>query len=319
MTYKPHKTIIRAMNAFMENDLTSAAAAVSYFSILVLFPTLLLVLIVTNRIFGAHVVEKELIDQVLAFLPGAQVWVKKNLASVSGTTVEVIASSALVMLWAASWLFTVIEKALNRIWGSYPRPFLHGRLMNFAAMSLVWAMLGASVLFTTFVTGMRAAAQRIPIKLDPLVVRLSGYAWETLFVGASIVLTIILFTIIYRWLPNARVPWLQALTGASIAGVMWEAAKFGFAMLLPYFHYDLLYGSIGAAVALLSWVYLSSNIMLFGAQLTAELYREHPVESDLAAETTAEAAANSNDKLDLASTNASTNAPANMDSSDVGL
>ena len=56
---------------------------------------------------------------------------------------------------------------------------------------------------------------------------------------------------------------------------MWEGAKLGFAYLLPYFHYDLLYGSIGAAIALLSWVYLSSVIMLFGAQFTAVLHRAH--------------------------------------------
>jgi len=61
----------------------------------------------------------------------------------------------------------------------------------------------------------------------------------------------------------------------ALAGVLWEAAKFGFAFLLPYFHYDLLYGSIGAAVALLTWVYLSSVIMLFAAQFTALLHCVH--------------------------------------------
>jgi membrane protein len=64
-----------------------------------------------------------------------------------------------------------------------------------------------------------------------------------------------------------------------LAGVLWEAAKFGFAFLLPYFHYDLLYGSIGAGVALLSWVYLSSVIMMFGAQFTALLHRDHLYDS----------------------------------------
>jgi membrane protein len=273
-TFSPW-TIIGALGSFMENDLTTAAAAVSYFSILVLFPSLLLVLVISNRIFGARTVESHIVDQVLAFLPGAQTLVKKNLESISNISMEVVVSSFLVMLWAASWLFTVIEKALNRIWGTSPRSFLHGRAVNFATMSLVWTLLGASALFTAFVTGMRAAASRLPIKLDPLVVKLSGYAWETVFIAASVALTIILFTILYRWLPNIKVPWSEALTGAVIAGVLWEAAKFGFALLLPYFHYDLLYGSIGAGVTLLSWVYLSSNIMLLGAQVTAMLHSRH--------------------------------------------
>jgi membrane protein len=93
------------------------------------------------------------------------------------------------------------------------------------------------------------------------------------------VVTIILFTVLYKLLPNTKVPVMEALTGAVLAGVLWEVAKFGFAHLLPYFHYDLLYGSIGAGVALLSWVYLSSVIMLFGAQFTALLHRDHLFEA----------------------------------------
>jgi membrane protein len=275
-----HKIVPRAFSSFMENDLTTAAAAISYFSILVLFPTLLLLLIIGSNVLGAHEFEREVVDQVLAFLPGAQTLIRRNLESISGMSLELILTSLLVMLWAGSWLFTVIEKALNRLWGTRPRTFLHGRLVNFAVLSLVWALLGASALFTAFASGMRSAAEKVPVNLDPMMVRLSGYAWEAVFVAASLVLTVILFTIMYHLLPNAKVPWLVSLRGGVIAGVLWEAAKFGFALLLPYFHYELLYGSIGAAVTLLSWVYFSSNIMLFGAQVTALLHRERLLESD---------------------------------------
>jgi membrane protein len=75
------------------------------------------------------------------------------------------------------------------------------------------------------------------------------------------------------------VPLTEALPGAILAGTLWEGAKLGFAYLLPYFHYDLLYGSIGAGVAVLSWVYLSSIILLFGAQFTALLHRDHLFEA----------------------------------------
>ncbi|HEY6331694.1 MAG TPA: YihY/virulence factor BrkB family protein [Blastocatellia bacterium] len=274
-----HKIVLRAFSSFMENDLTTAAAAVSYFSILVLFPSLLLLLIIGSNLLGAHEFEREVVDQVLAFLPGAQALIKKNLESISGMSVEVVLSSLLVMLWAGSWLFTVIEKALNRLWGTRPRTFLHGRLVNFAVLSLVWTLLGASALFTAFASEMRSAADKMPLKLDPMFVRVSGYAWEAVFITASLVLTVMLFTIMYHWLPNAKVPWLVSLRGGVIAGVLWEAAKFGFALLLPYFHYEMLYGSIGAAVTLLSWVYFSSNIMLFGAQVTALLHRERLLEN----------------------------------------
>jgi membrane protein len=268
-------TLFRSFVLFMENDLTTSAAAVSYFSMLALFPTLLLLLSLGNHVFGQEAVERYAIRQLLALLPGAETFVRKNLESISNLSTEVIVSCLFIMLWAASWMFTVIEKALNRVWGTYPRSFLHGRVVNIAVMSLVWALLGASALFTTVLSGLRAAASGLPLKLAPELVVVSGYVWNTFFIIISVVLTIILFTVLYKILPNTRVPFLEALTGAIVAGVLWEGAKFAFAYLLPYFHYDLLYGSIGATVAVLSWVYLSSVIMLFGAQFTALVHREH--------------------------------------------
>src|SRR5262249_17784153 len=153
--------------------------------------------------------------------------------------------------------------------------FLRGRVVNVAVMSVIAVVLGTSALLTAFVTGVRAAADRIPLHLGSWFAAMSGFAWQMSFVAASLTITIALFTVLYKLLPNTTVPLLEALPGAVLAGVMWEAAKFGFSLLLPFFHYDLLYGSIGAAVALLTWVYLSSVIMLFGAQFTAMLHREH--------------------------------------------
>lgn len=277
MKTKAHRRriVTRSFMSFMDNDLTTAAAAVSYFSMLALFPTLLLLLAIGNRVLGQQTVERYVIAQVLAFLPGAQTFVSKNLESISNLSTGFIISSLIVMLWAASWMFTVIEKALNRVWGTYPRSFLHGRAVNIVAMSSIWLVLAGLALFTAFITGVRAAAERIPVRLGPWLAGLSGFAWQTMFVLASLVVTVMLFTVLYKLLPNTHVPLTEALPGAVLAGALWEAAKFGFSFLLPYFHYDLLYGSIGAAVALLTWVYMSSVIMLFGAQFTALLHREH--------------------------------------------
>jgi membrane protein len=269
------KILTRSFMSFMENDLTTAAAAVSYFSMLALFPTLVLLLSIGSRLLGPETVQKYVIGQVLAFLPGASTFVSKNLESISGISSGIILSCVLVMLWASSWMFTVIEKALNRVWGTYPRSFLSGRAVNIAVMSLVFFLLAASALFTAFVTGVKSAAERIPLKLNPWLAALSGLAWQTIFVIASLAVTVILFAVLYKLLPNTKVSVLEALPGAVLAGVFWEAAKFGFAFMLPYFHYDLLYGSIGAGVALLTWVYMSSVIMLFGAQFTALLHRDH--------------------------------------------
>ena len=68
----------------------------------------------------------------------------------------------------------------------------------------------------------------------------------------------------------------RPLPGAVLAGLLWEIAKYLFALTLSYLHYDEIYGSVGAVVAVLTWSYVSSLIMLFGAQLTAVFHYEHP-------------------------------------------
>ena len=264
----------------MENDLTTSSAAVAYFTLLALFPTLILVLAAGNQLVGPEMVENYVYSQVVQFFPGAQSFVRHNLESITRASTGVIVSCIIAVLWAASWIFTVIEKALNRIWGSSPRSFLHGRAVNFAVMSLVWLLLGVSTMFTAVGAALRAFAERLP---SGWITALSNYAGSLIVVMVSILLTVILFTVIFKWLPNASVSFLEAIPGAILAGVLWEGAKFGFAHLLPYFHYELLYGSMGAAIALLSWAYASSAIMLFGAQFTALLHREHLFDSSRAA------------------------------------
>ena len=273
------KILTRSFVAFMDNDLTTSAAAVSYFSMLILFPALLLLITIGNSVLGPQTVERYVMSQVMAFLPGAQAFVRNNLQSIANVSTGLIISCSIVVLWAASWVFTVIEKALNRVWGTSPRSFLHGRGVNMAVMALVLGLLGASALFTALVTGLQAAADNLPLRLAPELAAIAGLAWRTVFILASIAVTIILFTVLYKILPNTPVPVTEALPGAILAGTLWEGAKFGFAYLLPYFHYDLLYGSIGAGVAVLSWIYLSSIILLFGAQFTALLHRDHLFEA----------------------------------------
>src|SRR5438128_12563714 len=102
MLKKAHRKRIltRSFMSFMDNDLTTAAAAVSYFSMLTLFPTLLLLLTIGNALLGQTTVEKYIIGQVLAFLPGAQTFVRKNLDSISHISTGVIVRSLAVMLCA---------------------------------------------------------------------------------------------------------------------------------------------------------------------------------------------------------------------------
>jgi membrane protein len=80
---------------------------------------------------------------------------------------------------------------------------------------------------------------------------------------------------VYRFMPNAFVTFRDTVPGALIGSLLWEAAKYLFAWSLNYFNYEQIYGSVGAVVAVLTWGYVSSLVLLFGAQLSGVFHREH--------------------------------------------
>lgn len=266
-----------SLHQFHENDLFTSAAAMSYFGLLTLFPALLLLLTLSNSIPAGA----QMLTQLVKIFPGSVDFLRATIRSLENVSTGIIISCVGVVLWAGSWVFSVIERALNRIWGTTSRAFFHGRALTLGMIGIVGLLLLGSVLFTSLLVTLQGLASRLPLRVLErwTVLSLLGSAfWQLMFVLGSILLTVSIFILIYRFMPNAEVSLRDTLPGAVISGVLWEIAKYIFAWSLHYFHYDQIYGSVGAVVAVLTWSYVSSLILLFGAQLTAVFHREHPAE-----------------------------------------
>ncbi|HLM57776.1 MAG TPA: YihY/virulence factor BrkB family protein, partial [Pyrinomonadaceae bacterium] len=200
-----------------------------------------------------------------------------------------IVSALVVMLWAGSWVFAVIERALNRIWGTRPRDFLRGRAVTLGMIGAVGVLLMLSVFLTSVLVGLQQLVDQLPMRVvrrSPWLTIAGNAFWQSAFFAAGSLVTIALFALVYRLVPSGRVTLRDTLPSAIVAGLLWEAAKYIFASSLQYFHYDEIYGSVGAVVAVLTWSYVSSLILMFGAQLSVVLHQEHAV-AELAAETPA--------------------------------
>lgn len=276
-----------AVHQFHENDLFTSAAAMSYFGLMTLFPALLLLLAFSNR-FDAGA---QMLSHVVDVYPGSSKFLHDTIRSLSGVSTEVMITCALIVLWAGSWVFTVVERAANRIWGTTSRTFLHGRALTLGMIGLVGLLLSVSVLVTSFLVALQEIAGRLsPHQLEhyPFLSTVGSLFWQIVFALVSFLLTFALFAIVYRFMPNAHVTFRDTFPGAIIGGLLWEAAKYIFAWSLNYFHYDQVYGSVGAVVAVLTWGYVSSLILLFGGQLTGVFYREHlenPITPDVSVPT----------------------------------
>jgi membrane protein len=266
---------------FHENDLFTSAAAMSYFGLLTLFPGLLLLLLLSNQLAGGGVLLGQMLTRVVQVYPGSAEFLRETVRSLSNIGTGIVITCIIVVLWAGSWVFAVIERALNRIWGTTSRAFLRGRLLTLGMIGIAGLLLSISVLVTSLLVFLQQLAARIPLRAlqsSSLLLTVTSAVWQSVFTLVSIFVTITLFTLVYRFMPNARVSVRDCLPGAVLGGLLWELSKYVFAWSLHYFHYDQIYGPVGAVVAVLTWGYFSSLILLFGAQLTAVFHREHPAE-----------------------------------------
>ena len=268
-----------ALHQFHENDLFTSSAAMSYFGLMALFPALLLLFATSNKLAAGS----QLFAHAIDVYPGSARFLRETIEAFSDLGLGAIITCVVIVFWAGSWVFAVIERALNRIWGAVSRTFLHGRALTIGMVGLVGVLLALSVLGTSVLVAFREMAGRLsPRQLEryTLLASVGSAFWQVLFATVSYLVTVALFVLIYRFMPKAEVTLRDTLPGAFLAGALWEIAKYVFAASLGYFHYDQIYGSVGAVVAVLTWSYVSSLILLFGAQLTAVFHYEHPSAAD---------------------------------------
>ena len=266
--------ISHAVHQFHENDLFASAAAMSYFGLMTLFPALLLLLALSNKIAAGN----EMIAHVVQVYPGSTEFLRSTIRSLSTISTGIVITCAIVVLWAGSWVFAIVERALNRIWGTSHRTFVHGRLLTLGMIGIAGLLLSASVFLTSILVYLHDIGARLsPRQLEryPLLVSAGSLFWQLVFAALSLLVTFALFAIVYRFMPNAYVTLRDTVPGAFIGSLLWEAAKYVFAWSLSYFNYEQIYGSVGAVVAVLTWGYVSSLVLLFGAQLTGVFHREH--------------------------------------------
>jgi YihY family inner membrane protein len=96
---------------------------------------------------------------------------------------------------------------------------------------------------------------------------------QSILLSVGILIAVTVFFFIYKLMPDRRVLWCEALSGALVATALWETDWFLFVKLVPTFDSQKVYGTMGAVIALLIWVYSSSLITLYGANFSAKLHK----------------------------------------------
>ena len=263
MTNKEHFGIWAnaAKKAFSLNSVL-AAAGTAYFAFFSFFPLILLIVAVASYWFDPLWVENELINQLEFVVPNIANILGDNIDHVIRSRTTATAVALLLLAWASSGLFSIITRILDSIWSGGNQNVRSRLRYRSVALLLVGtlALFMLSFLFFEF-------------WIAPLVKNYLPESPNFLYSGMgfvfSMLINILLFALVYRFLPHFTPAWSYVLIGASVAGTMWALAKrffVGYVVDLLSTS-NLVYGPVSTVMAFMIWVYFSALIFFFGANL----------------------------------------------------
>jgi membrane protein len=255
---------------FYSEDSLMVSASIAYYSLLSLFPLMLLLLSMSGILIHHYEFAGQLPLVLERYLPIKPDFVMRNLVSISRAYGRVSLLSILLLLWSSSGMFLPLEKSLNRGWEvEKGRRWWRSRLLALE-MSL---LLGFFILLSTVLMGVNVYIHNLLKRWSPEGVRaLSDLAYHGLLLTSTFLVTLAMFLVLFQRLPNRPMQFRQVLPSALLTALFWEAARSLFTLLLPLFNYGHVYGSLAAVVALMTWAYISSAVTLFGAQVSRALY-----------------------------------------------
>ncbi|MEO0390836.1 MAG: YihY/virulence factor BrkB family protein [Pseudomonadota bacterium] len=254
--------------ALDDKNLFLVAAGCAFYGILAIFPAMSAVIALWGLIADAAVVAEQL-EQYRAILP-VEVFDLINTQAMQLITADTQTLgwagvlSILVAIWTARAGVAALMRGLNAI---YAVPNGAGLGHTVRALFLTAALIGVALVALACVV----VAPVVLALMPPEVVR-APYLLAALRWGLAVAVLLAGFALVLRIGPNdssAR-PWISA--GAVLATVGWTAASYGFSVYLAQFaQYNEIYGSIGAVIALLMWLFLSALLVLLGGALNAAL------------------------------------------------
>jgi membrane protein len=275
----------RTVSEFQSDNLSDWAAALTYYSVLALFP-MLIVLVALLGIVG----QEGTVQTLLESLRGAGLGkVAKSINDPlyhvvhnKGGAGALLGFALLASLWSASGYVGAFTRAANAIYEVQEgRSFWKRRPMQ-VVMTLGMVLLLALVLVALVLTGSLAVAIGDAIGVGRGTVDVWNIAkWPVLML---VVMT--MFALLYYLAPNVRQPRFRWITPGGILGVvLWIAASAAFGLYLAHLgSYDRTYGALGTVIVFLVWLWITNLALLLGAEFDAELERERELAAGLPAE-----------------------------------
>jgi membrane protein len=267
--------VVGAAQQALQPDSAYTAAAIAYFAIFSLFPLTLLSIGIASFSLGP-LMDQHLVVQRLEFVaPALGQLLGRNIDEIIRARGPVTIIALGTLIWSASTMFFVLTGTLSKIWGiERSHPIWRRRGL---AILIVLIFVGPILFLSSFADSV--IANLLTWLPAPIIQIVDGAS-----LALAILLDVALFAVVYLMLPHGASSWREILPGAIGAGLLWELAKKAFLFFISTYISisNLVYGSVAAIIAILTWAYFSSLIFLFGAYLSAAYYRQRQQQQEVA-------------------------------------
>ena len=261
----------QTFSEWLEDKAPQLGAALAYYTVFSLAPLILVLLAIVGLIFsndpgGAW---KKITEQMSYFLDKSGVEVVQNIAQKAAQPNKSLLATIigiLLALFGASGVFGQLQDALNTIWGVKAKPgggilgFLRSRFLSFAMVGGVCFLLLVSLTLESVLKGFSHYIQGV--LPGGIVIAIAVY-W--IF---DLAVVILLFAIIFKFLPDAKTQWRDVWIGAALTAIFFALGKWALGLYLGSGSAASAYGAASSLITLLLWIYYSSQILLFGAEFT---------------------------------------------------
>ena len=275
---KKYLHVIRdAFKAFSEDNCVKLSAALSYYTIFSIGPLLVIILSLSGIFYGAEAVQGKLFNQMNGLL-GAEAakQVQDIIANIQHSKKGHIGAivGVVVLIVGATGIFTEIQDSINFIWSIRAKPkrgivqLLLNRLVSFSLILSLGFLLVVSLVVNTL---MDLLNERLTHSFPETTVYL--FYWLNLLMLLLVIS--LLFAVIFKVLPDGKIKWRDAITGAVFTGLLFILGKTAIGYYLGNSSMGATYGTAAAIIIILTWVYYTSIILYFGAEFTKIYALQH--------------------------------------------
>jgi membrane protein len=255
---------------FMDDNVMKYGASLSYYTVFSLAPMLIIIISICGMIFGREAVQGQLYSEIKDMVGSdAALQIQDMIKNIHLTKDSPVATtvSFIILLIGGTGMFGEIQDSLNKIWGLKVKAkkawwkLILSRLLSFSLIISLGFVLMVSLLLNAMIAV-------VGDRLNHLIAGVDRVFIPVIDNLLTFTITTLLFAVIFKVLPDARIKWKDVTVGAFITAILFTLGKIGIGFYLGKSNMATIYGAAGSVVIIMVWAYYSSVILYLGAEVT---------------------------------------------------